>query len=93
MAYIYILKDKISGRHYIGSCVNLNDRIKRNKAHTASFITSKGEYELLCYDVFQDLQEARKMERLLKSYKGRNSFKNIISEWSKAHTPLSGASC
>ncbi|MEN9337962.1 MAG: hypothetical protein RIQ41_276 [Candidatus Parcubacteria bacterium] len=81
MAFVYILQDKITGKHYTGSCLELSKRIKRHKNHTGGATTSQGDWELICVKEFQEIQEARKMERLLKSYKGGNSFKKVLEEW------------
>jgi len=81
MSFVYILKDKISGKHYTGSCLDVSKRIQRHNNHTGGQTTSRGEWALLCYKEFETVEEARKVEKLLKSYKGGNSFRKIIEEW------------
>lgn len=81
MAFVYILQDMNTGRHYTGSCLELSKRVQRHSAHTGGVTTSSGEWKLICVKEFSTLQEARKVEKLLKSYKGGNSFRKIIEEW------------
>ena len=87
MPFVYILKNVHSGKHYTGSCVDLCVRLTRHKNKTASATTSKGNYELLCYSEFPTIEEARQVEKKIKSYKGGNAFKKIIVEWSKITLP------
>ncbi len=88
MAFVYIIQDKISGKHYTGSCLELYKRIKRHKQHTGAISTKEGDWQLICYIELDSLKEARVLEKKVKSYKGGNAFKKIINgdvaEWSKA---------
>ena len=79
MAYVYILQDRISGRYYIGSCLELSKRVLRHKRHTGGRTTSRGDWQLIRYKGCSDIAEARKLEKLVKSYKGGNAFKKIIA--------------
>ncbi len=83
MAYVYILQDRISGRYYTGSCLELSTRISRHQHHTGSQTTKKGDWRLICYKMFDDITEARKIEKLVKSYKGGRAFQKIISSEEK----------
>ena len=88
MAFVYIIQDKISGKHYTGSCLDLSKRIARHNQHTATVTTREGAWSLVCYREVMDLSEARVLERRVKFYKGGNAFRKIINgdvaEWSKA---------
>jgi putative endonuclease len=86
MPYVYIIQDKITGRYYTGSCLELSKRITRHTNHTGGKTTRKGEWSLVCYKALDTISEARLEEKKVKSYKGGNAFKKIISgdvsEWS-----------
>ena len=79
MAYVYILQDELSRRYYIGSCVNLDLRLRRHERHTATLTTRNGMWSLVCYMQLPDLSQARVVERKIKSYKSGNAFKKIIN--------------
>ena len=85
MAYVYILQDRISGRYYTGSCLELSTRIPRHKHHTGGRTTKQGDWMLVCYKICVDITEARLIEKQVKSYKGGNAFKTIVfgknEEW------------
>jgi predicted GIY-YIG superfamily endonuclease len=86
MPFVYILQDTLSKKYYTGSCVHLLSRVKRHKQHTGGKTTKKGNWELLCYQQVETLAQARTLEKKIKSYKGGNEFKKIVtgtvSEWS-----------
>jgi len=68
MAWVYILRGS-SGRHYIGSTVDLDARLAqhlRGHTHTTKRL---GEIELAAKKELPTLDEARKLERFLKGKK------------------------
>ena len=83
----YILKSE-TGKYYVGSTVDLDIRLSRHLKHTATITTKKGSWQLFMYRNCASIQEARELEKKLKSYKGGQAFKKIIhgevAEWSKA---------
>ncbi len=83
MPFVYIIQNRISKKHYTGSCLDLYKRINRHKNHTGGRTTSSGELEILCYKEFKSLEEARAVEKLIKKYKGGNGFKKVIEEWGR----------
>jgi len=91
MAFVYIIQDEISHKHYIGSCLDLSKRVNRHKQHTGASTTRKGNWKLICYKELDNLAKARTLEKKVKSYKSGNAFKKIINgdvaEWSKALYP------
>ena len=86
MAFVYIIKDTDTDKHYIGSCVDLIVRLRRHELHTGGKTTNKGNWKLVCYKECEGINEARVLEKKVKSYKSGNAFKKIIngavSEWS-----------
>ncbi len=79
MAYVYILQDEITKKYYVGSCLELSKRIVRHQKHTGGQTTKHGVWKLVCYKGCESIDEARVLEKLVKSYKGGNAFKKIIS--------------
>ena len=69
MAWVYILKGS-SGRHYIGSTVDLAARFAQHlRGHTATTKRLGGMLEIVAKKEVPTLFEARKIERLLKRKK------------------------
>lgn len=78
MPKVYILKNNISGRHYIGSTIDLERRIaEHNRGQTRS-TRQKGLWEVVYTEEFSDLLEVKRREKQIKSYKGGNAFKKLF---------------
>ncbi|MBT7007319.1 GIY-YIG nuclease family protein [Candidatus Falkowbacteria bacterium] len=89
---VYILKSIKNQKHYIGSTTDLERRIsEHNKGIGGKFTKMNGPWKVICYKELLTIDDARKEEKLIKSYKGGNAFKKIIygevPEW------LKGAPC
>ncbi|MDD2807436.1 MAG: GIY-YIG nuclease family protein [Patescibacteria group bacterium] len=87
MIAVYILKSD-QGKHYIGSTVDLDVRLRRHALRTAAKTTQQGVWKLCYYHQCDSIEDARALEKKVKSFKGGNSFKKIINgevaEWPKA---------
>jgi predicted GIY-YIG superfamily endonuclease len=69
MAWVYILRGA-SGRHYIGSTINLDARLAQHlRGHTASTKRLGGDIRIAAKREFTTLAEARASERALKAKK------------------------
>jgi len=69
MAWVYILKG-LSGRHYIGSAVDLGARLAQHlRGHTATTKRLGASLEVVAKKEVPTIGEARKLERLLKQEK------------------------
>jgi predicted GIY-YIG superfamily endonuclease len=69
MAWVYILRGS-SGRHYIGSAVDLEARFAQHlRGHTATTKRLGESLEIVAKKRVPTLAEARKIERLLKRKK------------------------
>lgn len=77
MPYVYILESE-DGRHYTGSTVDLQTRLKRHNAGTGSITTKKEQWHVIHTEEYSTIAEARKREKQIKSYKGGNAFKKLI---------------
>ena len=80
MFNVYILKNTRSGRHYIGSTNNLERRITEHSRGQTKSTKQKGSWKLIYKEVYTDIIEARKRERLIKSYKGGNGFRKLLAD-------------
>jgi predicted GIY-YIG superfamily endonuclease len=69
MAWVYILRGS-SGRHYIGSAIDLDARFaQHSRGHTATTQRLGGQLEIVAKKEVNTLAEARKLERILKQKK------------------------
>ena len=69
MAWVYILQGA-AGRHYIGSTVDLDARLAQHlRGHTATTKRLGGAIKIVAKREVATLEQARKIERFLKSKK------------------------
>src|SRR6266436_985859 len=73
MAWVYILRGS-TGRHYIGSTVDLDARFKQHlRGHTATTKRLGAQIEIVAKKEVVTLEAARKMQLILKQKKTPNS--------------------
>ncbi len=80
MFFAYVLKSEKNNRNYYGCTNNLERRIEEhNNGHTKStkFIRP---LNLIYFEKFETLSQARKREKFFKSGKGRELVKNLLAE-------------
>jgi len=85
MFVVYVLKSQSTGKIYIGHSQNEGIRTKRHNKELPSKITSytyknKGPWIIVYIEKYRTRGEAVKREKQLKSYRGREFIKNIISK-------------
>ncbi len=68
MAWVYILKGS-TGRHYIGSTVDLEQRLEQHRRGHTYTTRRPGELSIAAAREFSTLEEARRIERELKAKK------------------------
>ena len=79
MWHVYILKSLKDGRFYIGSTSNLEARINRHNAGGNISTKNRRPLKLIYSEIYQSKHEALRREKQIKSYKGGEGFKKIIS--------------
>ena len=78
MIFVYVLQSTIDNGYYIGITKDLVNRIsKHNDGHVFS-TKNRRPLGLIYKEMFSDYKTARSREVEIKSYKGGNSFKNLI---------------
>ena len=78
--YIYVLKNELTDRYYIGSTNNIERRLvehKKGKTRTTRLLET---YILVYKEEFKTIEEARQREANLKSYKSKKYIKWLISK-------------
>ena len=81
MAWVYILRGS-NGRHYLGSCVDLDARYRQHlRGHTHTTKRLGGELEIVARREFATLEEARAAERVLKAKKNPEVAIFLLQHW------------
>ena len=79
MAFVYILQNT-KGNFYIGSTVNINQRMKHHFGGYTPSTSKMGDLKLLFKQEYSTLSEARKIESKLKKFKRHDYIRKIIED-------------
>jgi len=83
MYYVYVVYNRRYSKSYTGETNNLDERLRAHNDHrfTTSYTTRfPGSWELIYSEECINRQEARKREKQLKSYRGRQFLMKFIPE-------------
>ena len=76
--FVYILYSVSLDLYYIGSCANLEERLRKHLSNHKGF-TSRAKDWIIChFETFSDKTLALKRERQLKSWKSREKIIQLI---------------
>ena len=80
MPAAYILQSESSGRFYIGSALNLGDRLSEHQRGHSPYTRAQGPWRLVYQEDFTELADARRRERQIKSWKSHRSIEELIAK-------------
>ena len=80
MAFVYILKSLKNNRYYIGSTINLANRLKEHNSGQSKYTKYNLPFKLVFNKKYETISEARKIESILKSYKSKKIIDKIVKE-------------
>jgi putative endonuclease len=79
MVYVYVLQSLKDKGYYIGISVNLNKRLKKHNSGGVESTGKRRPFKIVYFEEFENYSLARQREKEIKSYKGGNSFRKLIS--------------
>lgn len=79
MYCVYILKSLKDGKFYIDQTNDLERRIQEHNEGRNPSVKGRGPFKLVYKEEFPDRSLAIRREREIKSYKGGNAFRKLIS--------------
>ncbi len=77
MNYVYVIKSFVDSELYIGSTTDLKRRLREHNTKKSFSTRRRGPFELIYYEAYKDLKDARDREKALK-LRG-NSRKHLIN--------------
>jgi putative endonuclease len=80
MFYVYILKSLSDGKYYVGHTNNIERRIEDHNRGKNKSVRNRGPFEIIYKEEFPARLEAIRRERQIKSYKGGEAFKRLLSK-------------
>lgn len=78
MFTVYVLRNTINKYHYIGSTNDIKRRIEEHNRGQTKSTRRKGDWVLIYREEYKTSIEAKRREKLIKSYKGGNAFKRLL---------------
>lgn len=79
MYYVYVLRSESTGDLYKGFTSDLRRRIDEHNRGVTQTTKVNGPWKLIYYEGFENETDARKEELFLKSGKGRDRLKYLLS--------------
>ena len=79
MFFVYVLRSQSTGQFYTGQTANISERIQKHEAGHSRSTKGKGPWELVHQEECLTRADAMRRERELKTGKGRDELKRILS--------------
>jgi len=79
MIHVYILQSLTDNGYYIGICKDLENRLKNHNKGGVRSTKNRKPLRLVYSEKYDNYMLARVREKELKSYKGGNKLKELIS--------------
>ena len=79
MFYVYVLRSSKTGRRYVGSCENVDERLGRHNAGHSNATRHGLPWILVHSESFTNRAEAARKERYYKLGRGRNELDKLNS--------------
>jgi putative endonuclease len=79
MFYLYVLKSQKTGRRYVGSCEDLDDRLRRHNAGESKATKHGIPWTLLHTESFLTRNKAMERERYYKTGRGRDELDALLT--------------
>src|SRR3989344_1472409 len=80
MYYVYILRSEKNGKLYKGLTADLKRRVIEHNAGNSAFTSRNGPWKLVYYEAFLNKEDARREELFLKSGKGKERIKYLLTK-------------
>ena len=78
--YAYILYSKKLDKYYVGSTMNIKNRLKYHLASSGGFTSKAKDWEIKYAEAFDSRSEAIKRELQIKKWKSRKMIEKLIND-------------
>jgi putative endonuclease len=80
MYYCYIIYSPSKDRYYIGSCENIEGRLRRHNSNHKGFTGKTGDWIIKWTEEHPDKSSAVKRETQIKAWKSRKMIEKLIDD-------------
>ncbi len=77
--FVYVLRSLKDSGYYIGSTEDVSQRLRKHNQGKTRSLKHRRPLEVVYVEEFQSEADARKREKQLKSFKGGEAFKRLLS--------------
>ena len=81
--YVYVLKSTNHDFIYVGHTIDLKRRYKKHDNGEELSTKHYKPFDLIHYEAYRNIKDAKKRERYFKTTKGRAVLKNMLKEYLK----------
>ena len=78
MFVVYIIQAELSKKYYIGCTDNLDRRLKEHNSGYSNYTKTQKNWNLKYKEEYENLADARKREKQIKSWKKRAAIEKLI---------------
>lgn len=82
MAWVYILQSQVNNRYYVGSTIDLENRLLEHNLGLSTYTKLTRPFKVMFSQEYKTLTEAKKIEIKLKKLKIRKIIQKIIKDGS-----------
>ena len=82
--YVYVLRSLSDGRWYIGSTIDLKQRLKLHNSGAVESTRPRRPFELIFYEAYRNELDGKRRESYFKSSKGKTSLRLMLAEFLKS---------
>ena len=82
MFFVYVLRNRVSGRRYTGFTSDLVQRLGQHNSGITKSTKNRGLWELVYQEEYETRGEAMRREQFLKSGQGREELKRLSARGS-----------
>ncbi|MFA5867384.1 MAG: GIY-YIG nuclease family protein [Actinomycetota bacterium] len=79
--YVYVLKSRKNGKHYVGETADLARRLKEHRLETTKSLRGHGPFDIVFFETYQNRKDARKRETYFKTGQGRRLRGELIDKF------------
>jgi putative endonuclease len=77
--WVYVLKSKMDGRHYVGSGKDVSERLRRHNVGDYKYTKGHRPWNLVYKEEVRSKSESIKKERFFKTGVGREILKKLLT--------------
>lgn len=79
--FVYLLQSQKSREYYIGYTKNIKRRLKEHNLGVNFSTKSKRPWELIFFEAYLDINDAKRREKYLKTNQGARLLKRMLKEY------------